>query len=333
MVIIVPEHNAMSGGIYSFFAIADQMRRLRKYHGYDVILMTRPVPNRLTYFRNTNFRNHENIYRFEQILLCKSAKEIYLHIPEYETEFFAKDISNEEHEYLLSREKVDINILNQNIKLMPEKERFSDLRGISHSISQSVAHHAYFNQAIADKYDLPTLLLPPFTDLSAYMPTSFEEKEKLIIYSPDDASYKAKCLEQISQNFPEFTLIEIRDITFDRFMDYATRCLFSITFGEGFDGYLAQPIHQGGIGFAVYDDRFFPSSHFKQYLNIFNDADEMINCICDRIQFLLNDRPAYVKLNDQFRKEYHKLYRYEEYVDQIKKLALKQFEVFPKIQA
>src|SRR5208337_5435335 len=81
MVILVPEHNAMSGGIYSFFSIANQMRCLKRHHGHEILVMTRPVPGRLTYFRNTNFRNSENVYRFEQLLLCEEAKEIYLHIP------------------------------------------------------------------------------------------------------------------------------------------------------------------------------------------------------------------------------------------------------------
>ena len=330
MVIVVPEHNTMGGGIYSFFSIANVMRRLKPHHGHEIVVMTRPVPSRLTYFRNTNFRNSENVYRFEQILRCKSAKEVYLHIPEYAADFFAGHLSEEERKYFASRDNVHINILNQNIKLMPEKERFSGLRDIAGSLSQSVAHHAYFNQAIANKYDLPTLLLPAYTDLSAYPAADFDAKEKLIIYSPDEAPNKEACLEQISRNLPDFELIEIRDITFDRFMDYATRCMFSISFGEGFDGYLAQPIHQGGIGFTAYNEDFFPSPHFKGYYNIFEDERQMVKCICDRMAKLSSDRRSYVKLNEQFQEEYRKLYVYEDYVEQIRKLSIKQFEVFPQ---
>lgn len=330
IVILVPEHNVISGGIYSIFSIANQMRRLKNYHGHEVVVMTRPTRGRLTYLRNTNFRNSEGVYRFEQLRLCKSAKEIYLHIPEYATEFFAEEISREERQYLLSRESVHVNILNQNIKLMPEKVRLSGLREIASTLSQSVAHHAYFNQAIADKYDLPTLLLPAYTDLSAYPPTGFGEKEKLIIYSPDEAPHKQRCLEQISQKLPAFRLLEIQGITFDRFMDYATRCMFSISFGEGFDGYLAQPITQGGIGFTVYNDDFFPSPHFKTYYNIFHDEDQMVEGICDRIRHLSTDEQAYVRLNKQFQEEYQKLYSYDEYARQIRKLSSKKFEIFPR---
>ena len=243
------------------------------------------------------------------------------------------DLSEEERKYFASRDNVHINILNQNIKLMPEKERFSGLRDIAGSLSQSVAHHAYFNQAIANKYDLPTLLLPAYTDLSAYPAADFDAKEKLIIYSPDEAPNKEACLEQISRNLPDFELIEIRDITFDRFMDYATRCMFSISFGEGFDGYLAQPIHQGGIGFTAYNEDFFPSPHFKGYYNIFEDERQMVKCICDRMAKLSSDRRSYVKVTRNNSRRKRKLYVYEDYVEQIRKLSIKQFEAFRKLGA
>ncbi len=330
MVFLVPERNEMGGGIYSIFSIANQMRRLKNHHGYEVVVMTLPTPQRLSYFRNTNFRNSEDVYRFEQLLLCKCAKEIYLHIPEYAAAFFAGVLSAEERQYLSGREAFYVNVLNQNIRLMPEAEHFSGLREIAGALSQSVAHHAYFNQEVADKYALPTLLLPAYTDLSEYPPSGFSDKEKLIIYSPDAAPHKQKCLQQISQNLPDFKLIEIRGITFDQFMDYATRCMFSISFGEGFDGYLHTPTMQGGIGFSVYNDAFFPSPRFRKYHNIFLNEDQMLHDICARMQHLSTDEKTYKRLNNQFKEEYKKLYSHNEYINQIRKLSIKRFELLPQ---
>lgn len=333
MVILVPEHNTISGGIYSMMSIANQMYRLRRTHGYEVLVMTRPNRLNITYYRNTHFRNAENVYRFEQILLCEGAQDIYLHIPEYAAASFMEEISYAEREYLKSRKKLHVNILNQNVELMPEKARFSELRKLCRgNISQSVAHHAYFTQAIANLYDLKTILLPAYTDLSLYPPMSFEKKEKLIIYSPDEATYKAACLRRIAKEFPDFQLIEIQGVTFDRFMDYATRCLFSITFGEGFDGYLTQPTLQGGVGFAVYNDKFFPSPEFKKYANIFQDGAEMVACICDRMKYLLADRAAYEQVSEEFIDAHNQLYDYYEYVKKIEYLALKRFEILPEAE-
>ncbi|MDR3671943.1 MAG: hypothetical protein P4L36_13930 [Holophaga sp.] len=333
MIFLVPEHNAMSGGIYSIISIANQMHKLKRLHGHEVLTMTRPTKERLTYFRNTHFRNAENIFRFKQILRCKSAKEIYIHCPEYTAvDSFLDCLSFDELNYLVHREKIHINILNQNIKLMPDPESFKGLRKLATSMSQSVAHHAYYNLTTANKYSLPTILLPAYTDLSGYIPSRFHEKEKLIIYSPDPAPFKSKCLGKIAAAFPTFELVEIHDISFDTYMEFATSCMFSITFGEGFDGYLAQPIYQGGIGFAVYNDDFFPSPNFKNFYNIFENEDQLLECICERMAILSQDADAYEALNKQLKAEYDKLYSYNEYIDQIKKLSLKEFDLLPSSQ-
>jgi len=212
---------------------------------------------------------------------------------------------------------------------MPEPEALCGLRELTPDVTQSVAHHSYFSQEEADRYGLPTLLLPAYTDLNAYPSISFDEKEKLIIYSPDDAPHKRRVLAKLSEELPDYELVEICDITFDQFMDLATRCMFSITFGEGFDGYLAQPIHQGGIGFTTFEEEFFPSDHFKDYCNVFDNHAQMLGEICERIRHLSSNRVAYEELNRTWVAEYDKLYNYDEYCERILKLAMCEFELFP----
>jgi hypothetical protein len=56
MVMVVPEHNDMSGGIYSFFSIARQMDAMMRVHGYDVLVITRPNETGNTYVRLSAFR-------------------------------------------------------------------------------------------------------------------------------------------------------------------------------------------------------------------------------------------------------------------------------------
>ena len=329
MVFVVPEHNCMSGGIYSMFSFANYMRRFKRYHGYEVLVTTRPNHHKTTYIRNSSFVNSETLFRFEQIELCRNARELYLHIPEYAVTEFVRSLSQNLLTYLMRRGKLYVNILDQNIRLMPEKDKFRDLRRLTDSIGQSVAHHAYANQERADRYDLPTLLVPAYTDISQYLPSTFEEKEKLIIYSQDQALYKDACLDRLREGLPEYKFVEINDITFDRFMDLATKCMFSISFGEGFDGYVSQPIYQGGIGFAVYTDEFFPSDSFLQYENFFASESSMIKDIVNVMRALESDRARYTNLNTALRAEWEKLYRYDEYLEKLKKLALREYEIFP----
>ncbi len=330
LVILVPEYGAMSGGIYSLFSIANVCRRLKAEHDYEVVVMTCPNLRGLTYCRQRNFRNSEDVYRFEQILFCQSAEEIYLHIPEYATSSFMNLISSKLKEYLRNDRKLYINIMNQNRNLMPEPEDLDPLRRFADELTQSVAHHASYTQKLADEYDLPTLLVPAYTDLSSYEALDFDKKEKLIIYSPDQASHKEKCLSLIRDQLPEYRLLEIRNMSFDEYMNYATRCLFSISFGEGFDGYIAQPIYQGGIGFTVYSDDFFPSTGFRQYDNYFLSKEQMVDEICDKIKKYADDRDKYTDLNKALMEEYKKLYVYSEYIQQITKLLHRKFELQPR---
>ncbi|MBU2759071.1 hypothetical protein [Acidithiobacillus sulfurivorans] len=329
MVILIPEHNEMSGGIYSFFSIAKAAYKLRHKHNYHVLLMTRPNPHDETYLRQRNFRNSEDVFRFEQIVRCRNAKSVYLHIPEYMTSNFVNLLDDRTHNYLRSRERLYVNILNQKTDIMPKKEEFEDLRALADELTQSVAHHAYFGQKFTSLYDTPMLLLPAYTDISEYDPIPFEEKDKLIIYSPDDINYRDAVLEALAKGLPDYKLREIRGITFDQYMDLATRCRFSITFGEGFDGYIAQPIHQGGIGFAVYNDEFFPSKELVNYYNIFASGEMMVSDIVDRIRTLERDPELYRRTNQAMIDVYNKLYSREDYLQRIEMLIHRQFEIYP----
>ncbi len=332
IVILVPEQqNMMTGGILSLFSIGDFFRRLKKQHGYEVVLMTLPSLLNETYCRQKNFQNSEDIFRFEQIERCSRLKELYLHIPEYATRNFVKNLSENTLDFLKSLDKLDINILNQNIEQMPESVEFQKLRDLADALTQSVAHHAYFSQKFADKFNLPTLLLPPYIDLSRFDKSTLEEKDNLIIYSPDNAPYKSKVLAKIQSELPEYELIEIRNIIFDDFMELATRCKFSISFGEGFDGYVGEVIMQGGIGMTVYNEAFFPApySYFFKYNNIFENESKMVTNIIDTIKALTSEPEEYKVLNRELVAEQNKLYSLEKYVVQIKKLINKEFDLFP----
>ncbi len=328
-VFVLPEHNAMSGGIFSIFSMANQLRRSRREHGYDVILMTRPNPKNLTYVRNSAFRNSETVYRFDQLRIFRNVRDLQLHVPEYATTDFVRNMSRDMIDYLLRRDSVHINILNQNIRFMPEETAYRDLRRIASSVGVSAAHHAYSTQDWADFYQLPTLLVPAYTDLSEYPGSRFSEKENLIITSDDDAPYRAKVEEKLKQ-LDDYTILPINGITFDKYMDLATRCKFSISYGEGFDGYVAQPIYQGAIGFALYTDEFFPNDRFLKHENFFATEDDMIRKIVPTIRALEKDKKRYETLNTALRAEWDALYSLEDYRARIGKLIRKEYEKQPR---
>lgn len=330
LVILVSEQEGISGGVFSFFSIANQLRRLKMRHDYTVIVMTCPSPTGQTYFRNRFFTNNENVFRFEQVAELRNVKSLYIHIPEYFAAHFIGRLDETLVSFLNQVSNLYLNIFNQNIDLMPDQAAIEDLRKLSGSISQSTAHHSYSTQLVCDRFNLPLITLPAYTDLSAYPASEFEDKENLIIYSPDSCDKKDQILSRITSELPHYRLVEIKGISFDRFMELATRCRFSITFGEGFDGYLAQPIHQGGMGLAIYNDRFFPSGDIAALDNIFRSEEDMLERICSVIRVLGSDKAAYTTLNARWMEEYNRLYNFDFYVSQIERLALRDFDFYPQ---
>ena len=330
MVFVLPEHNEMSGGIYSIYSIASIVKRLRYRHGYEVLLMTRPNKLDATYCRQKNFSNSEDVYRLAQIERCRNVRELYFNIPEYAAQDFVASLLPSTFNFIKSVPTVYVNILNQNIDLMPERHAFDDLRQLSTDhLSQSVAHHSYFSQEYANRYELTTLLLPAYTDLSGYSPTTFHEKDNLIIYSPDDAPHKSTCLDAIRRELPEFKLVEIRNITFDEYMNLATNCKYSLSFGEGFDGYIAQPIYQGGLGLTVFKEEFFPSSDYLDYDIFFSSRQDMIENICKVIRRYEGNPAAYSEINKELIVKYEALYNYEDYVSKVVMLIDRDFDLIP----
>lgn len=331
-VFVTPEHNAMSGGIYSIFSIADQARRLRRKHGYDVVVMTRPNAANLTYIRNSAFRNSETVLRFEQLRLFSEVSELQLHIPEYATIEFVRNLSPEMVRYLARRDHLHINILNQNTRLMPDADAFRDLRRFADSIGQSVSHHAFFGQKWADTYRMPISLLPAYTDLSPYPPAGFREKENLIIYSDDEAPYRSAVLKRL-QAMGDYSLVKIKGVHFDNYMELATRCRFSVSFGEGFDGYIAQPIYQGGIGFALYTDEFFPDDSYRKFENFFDSEEQMIDQVVPTIRRLESNQKRYEALNRALRAKWDEIYNLDDYIVRIERLMRMEYDIRPSKSA
>jgi len=106
--------------------------------------------------------------------------------------------------------------------------------------------------------------------------------------------------------------------------------MFSVSFGEGFDGYVAQPIYQCGIGLAVYREEFFPSKDLRSFANIFDGAQDMVENIVTRIRTLEKDEGLYRHANKAMLDIYNELYSKDDYLKRIEKLVKRQFDIFPR---
>lgn len=329
IVVIVPERNIVNGGVMSLHNFAVELRRQKAAHGCDVVVMTRPQAAPITHFRNTNFTNAENVYRFPQLLRCAQLEELIVLLPEYSAHDFTASLAGRERKFLAGLKRLRIHILNQNVDAMPPPEDVADLFTLTPEVTLSVGHHGSYSPDLADRYRMPLMLLPPHADLTRYPSRVFAEKEKLVIYSPDDAPWKKECLAVVAKALPDFELREIRGITFDAFMDLAARCMFSMTFGEGFDGYFVHPLQKGGIGFSVFKERFFPSADMASYPNLFVDPADMIARVVDVMATLRADPARYDALSAEWSGRIDALYRYEDFQENVRRLVLGRYDVLP----
>jgi hypothetical protein len=80
-------------------------------------------------------------------------------------------------------------------------------------------------------------------------------------------------------------------------MDLISRAFFTITFGEGMDGYFLQPAVVKSIGVAVYNDNFFPDRSWLNLDNVFENYDDLSKNIIKFIEFYSQNSEKYVELS------------------------------------
>lgn len=305
IVFFIPPKNDINGGIMSIFSICKYSREICP----DAQCVITTFPSKVTYAHNTFFKNDEKIYRWEQIVNnAKNVKELIIHIPEYFSDKFSTALTNKDFKFLKQIENVQINILNQNIELMPEPEKIKGLYKITNNVTQTIAHDRYATQEVCDKWQIPTHFLSVHIDTSGYRSYAFEEKQKIIVLSPDEAPYKEAIVKKLKQELPDFKLITVENMPFDEYMDLIAKAYFTISFGEGFDGYFNQPQAVRGLGMAVYNSDFFPDESWLELKNVYKSPADMENNIVNDIKELSANKELYYSLINKMNEKLSTLY-------------------------
>lgn len=319
-----PDECVINGGIMSIFSLCETSREINP----DATCIISTFPNKkYTYAKNDKFLNNESIYRFSQIVdNAKNLEEMILHIPEYYADDFYNDLTERDIEYLKSIKNLHINIMNQNIELMPEPEKLRDLYKLTNNITQTLAHDRYATQEVCDKWQIPTHLFSVNIDLGKYKSYSFEEKEEIIVLSPDCNENKEKIVKKLEKELPDWKLITVNNMTFTEYMDLISRAFFTITFGEGMDGYFGQPQYVNSVGFAVYNDEFFPNNNWKNFENVYTSYDEMYENIVADVKKYSQNKEKYEKIIKDFINENSKLYQISKFYDNLKRFYKKEYD-------
>ncbi len=327
IIFFVPPQKIVNGGILSIFSQAMEARRFKNLHRSTVLVCT--YPDNETYGRNDLFDNDERVYSFDQVITkWRHPRRVLFHIPETAVIRVSQVLQKKYSSYLGSIGQIHVNVMAQNINLMPSPASFADLFRITTKITQTTAHDKYTTQELSNNYQTPVHHLSVFVDKSQYKRSSYKEKENLILYSPDKHPDKEKVLATL-KSLKDFEVREIKDLTYNEYKDRIRRAKFCITFGEGYDGYLVESYLSGSIGVAVFNEKFFPNKDFLSLPSIFKSYDSMKSKLVQTIKWLDNEQ-AYASCVTAGAVIVEKIQSYDRYIQKMKKFYLEKYDFWPE---
>ena len=329
VIFFIPSVEKINGGILSIFTLAEDTRRVCP----EKLVLLVTTPARRTYFKNRFFKNKERILSFVQLpSLVSECSDIWFHIPEYCFLSVTREISKK-LQSLPEASNVRINLLNQNIELMPRKQEVKKIireyQGFR--FSQTTAHSRYSSQEVCDDFGLPLSKFSVRLNKPIVPPTPFEEKTKklLVCFSPDLSEYSEILQKKLSLLIPSLTVEIIQNLSFDEYYKKLSQSFVVITFGEGFDGYFTQPFDVNSIGISVYNPNFFPSDKWRNLPNVFDSFEQLILELPSLIVNLLGDEEQYTQLvmlnQKMLSTEYDTVSRFES----IAKFYRDEFDYYP----
>jgi hypothetical protein len=275
----------ISGGIISIVSLCEESSRLKNVHGAETVMCTFNTERLL--WRHSQFANNTDVFRFSQVQkYFTQADEIILHLPEFTCEYFLQNLSAADKAWLKGLKKLHINILNQNIRLMPDVEVVNRLKMVANKVTATTAHQRYCNAGYRAHYGIPLHKFSVWISPEKYSFKKYADKEQLIIVSPDQRPEKQAVLDRLAA-IPGLKVQIIQNLTYEQYKEVISRAKWALTFGEGLDGYIIEPIFSGAIGFAVYNEEFF-TPDFKELPTLYTNYDQLLKRITEDMAKLDN---------------------------------------------
>ena len=327
IIFIVPFVEEVNGGVMSIFSLCENSRRINPEAA--VFLCTEP--NKYTYAVNRKFLNREKVCNLKQILdRAGKVEELIIHVPEYLAAKFYRRLTPGQRQLLQKLPSVQINILNQNIELMPPRQAFDDLFRLTSNITQTTAHNRYATQEVCNRFGIPLHHFSVSIDVSKYKKYPFNTKEKLVVLSPDDNPHRQEILNIISRELPDYRVQTVQGITFEQFMDLIARAFVVISFGEGYDGYFVQPWYVDTMGLAVYNEKFFPGPEWRSFANVYASFSELSRRLAVDIRRWEQDKNLYYQTIERSRNLNNTIYSYDTFLDNLRRFYNRQYDFYPQ---
>jgi len=309
IVFLTPGANAISGGILSIVSLCDETSKLKKIHNAEVFLCS--LPGDPPIFRYTKFKNSTPIYQLGDVLRnFPFLKSVMIHIPEYAIDQFLKYCSLSKIKELEKIKNLQLNVMIQNIDAMTFGESVKKLATMG-KVTGTTVHKSYSTSEIRQRFGHPIQRFSVFVSPEQYERKSYESKKDLMIISADPHPRKLEILKKLSSTFPKLEIVIIKKMSYEKYKELISDAKWALTFGEGLDNYLVEPTFCGGIGFGVYNDRFF-TSDFKNLDTIYPNYNSLYASICDDIKRIDNAND-FSNYQDKLYRKCAKHYDFREY--------------------
>lgn len=306
VVFLSPGHEFRAGGVMAIALMCQESLTLRELHGAQVVMCS--VPGEPPLLKYGWFENSQYMLNLDSVLKrCDKLDYLLLNIPDYQVNHVSDWLNSASQTLLRNIKEVHLNIMIFNIDMMKGQE-VSRLKRFG-KVTCTTAHEAYSNAATRDALDIPLHKLKICTGAEFYSPLDYAEKEPIMIVSSDVHPLRQKVLDKIKQALPDLKVQAIHDLTYGEYKSLIRRAKWALTFGEGLDGYFAEPTFSGSIAFAVFNPRFF-TPPFAELENVYPSWTSLIDRITADLQRLDEPatynrcwRQAYDLLSDHFNTE------------------------------
>lgn len=327
----IDARDIISGGMLSINRLVKQTKKIPFLSDHELVLSGLPLYNPPVEYRY--FEQASPQIKFSKIVKNSQPDEVIIHLPEVLAPVFHENLSEKQKAWLVKIPRLQINILDQNNTLMPGRDFVrNQLAELTENITITTAHSTYATQELSNKYSTPVHQLTPF--LPEFFDVNFENKEKTILISNDNNLYgstkvtKGDVLDKLRRELPDYKIIEIKNLSLEDYKNLIANSLFTISFGEGFDGYFIEPILSKSLSFAVFNPYFFPSEFADSQL-VYRSWDDLFDNIVDDIKTYTRNKETYENLSSKNREQIKQHYSNEKSRQELENFYKKNYDFVP----
>ena len=291
---LTPGFDNVNGGLISITSIYNETYKIKNSLDAEVIMCTAPgEPNLL---RFSKFDNQNYIYDMRQSLdYFRQLDRLMVHIPEYAVHKFVLSLKEKRLRQFQEISDVRFNILLQNIAFVPSSRDVDHLKKLG-KVTCTTAHESY-SKEVERSLGISLRYLSWYVSLQDYARQDYSTKSNLLLVSNDPHPRKERILSHIRSTFPNLEVRVIEDTPYAEYRKLVARTKWSLTFGEGLDGYFLETVFAGGISFAVYNTEFF-TEDFRGLRTVYGSWDALENGICNDMKSY-DTSPEYTGYNTQ----------------------------------